>query len=157
MPDSLNLSPRDVGAGRAIGGAAFLAVVLYFIWHLSKGYTSFGSPVIWAAIILTPVVALGVATTVWRVTMPDEPNPVYGAFAGGLAAGVSVSIFAALIGLVVGITESSADTLGGLVSDLFSFVVFFVAYGGVVTLPLFILVGAAVGYGYERHVARQSD
>lgn len=107
--------------------------------------------------ILSPVVALTVATTVWRVTMPYEPKPVYGALAGGLAAGASATIFEALIGLVVGITESSASTLGGLVSDLFSFVVFLVVAWGVATLPFFVSVGAAVGYGYERHVARQSD
>ncbi|MFC7041451.1 hypothetical protein [Halonotius sp. GCM10025705] len=89
--------------------------------------------------------------------MPDEPKPVYGALAGAFAAAVSISVLAALVGLLAVITESSAGTLGGLVSEFRSFVAFFVVYGGFVTLPVVVPIGAAVGYVYERYAARRLD
>jgi uncharacterized BrkB/YihY/UPF0761 family membrane protein len=80
--------------------------------------------------------------------MSDEPKPVDGALAGGFVAAVSIVVFTALIGLMASITDSSAGTLGGAVSEFISFAVFFVVYGGLVTLPL-IIPRASVGYGYE--------
>jgi hypothetical protein len=103
--------------------------------------------------IVTPVLALLVATVVWRVTMPDEPKPVYGALAGAVSAVVSIVIFTALIGLMASVTEFFAGSLGGSLSDFVSFAVAIAVYGGIVTLPFIIPIGASVGYGYEWYVA----
>jgi hypothetical protein len=157
MTDDLGPSRRDVGAGLAAGGAAFLAAVLFILWNFVQGFRPRGSPVLFLAMIVTPVVALLVATVVWRVTMPAEPKPVYGGVAGAFSAAVSIAIFAALIGLAAAITESSAGTLGGSVSESLSFVAFFFVYGGLVTLPVVVPIGAAVGYGYERYIAGRPD
>jgi hypothetical protein len=86
--------------------------------------------------------------------MPDEPKPVYGAIAGAFTAVVSIFIFTALIGLMASITESSAGTLGGSVSAFISFAAAIAVYGGLVTLPIIIPIGASVGYGYEWYLAR---
>jgi hypothetical protein len=104
--------------------------------------------------IVTPVVALLVTTAVWRVTMPDEPKPAYGAIAGAFAAVVSTFVFTALICLGASITESSTGTLGGSVSEFVSFAATIAVYGGLVTLPVIIPIGASVGYGYEWCLAR---
>jgi hypothetical protein len=154
MTDYLGLSRRNVGAGLAAGGSAFLAAVLFILWNFVQGFRPRGSPVLFLALLVTPVVALLVTTAVWRVTMPDEPKPVYGALAGAFAAVVSILTFAALIGLMAFITESSASTPGGSVSEFISFAAFFVVYGGLVTLPFVIPIGASVGYGYEWYLAR---
>ena len=154
MTDYLGQSPRDVGAGLAAGGVAFLAAVLYILWNFVQGFRPLGSPVLFLAMLITPVVALLVATVVWRVTMPDEPKPVYGALAGALAAVVSIFVFTSLIGLMAAITESFAGTLGGSASEFFSFAGAIAVYGGLVTLPIIIPIGASVGYGYERYLAR---
>ena len=105
------------------------------------------------AMLVTPVVALLVATTVWRLTMPDEPNPVYGAIAGVVAAVVSVFIFTSLIGLMAAITESLAGSLGGSSVEFVSFAGFIALYGGIFTLPAVVPIGASVGYGYEWYIA----
>ena len=154
MSDYMRLSQRNVGAGLAAGGSAFLAAVLFILWNFVQGFRPRGSPVLFLAMIVTPVVALIVATVVWRVTMPDEPKPVYGAIAGAFAAVVSVFIFTALIGLMASITESSAGTLGGSVSEFISFAAAIAVYGGILTLPVIIPIGASVGYGYEWYLAR---
>jgi hypothetical protein len=150
----MDLSQRDVGAGLAAGGSAFLAAVLFIVWNFVQGFRPRGSPVLFLAMIVTPVVALIVATVVWRVTMPDEPRPVYGALAGALAAVVSIFIFTALIGLMASITESSAGTLGGSGFEFISFAAVIAVYGGIVTLPFMITIGASVGYGYEWYLIR---
>lgn len=155
MIDYLGPSQRDIGAGLVAGGAAFLAGVLFILWNFVQGFRPQGSPVLFLAILVTPVVALLVTTVVWRVTMPNEPKPVYGALAGAVAAAVSISIFTACIGLVASITEGSAGTLGGSVSEAISFAASFVVYGGLFTLPFVVPVGASVGYGYEWYVARK--
>jgi hypothetical protein len=104
--------------------------------------------------ILTPLVALLVATVVWRVTMPDEPKPVYGGIAGAFAAVVSIFIFTAVVGLMASVTEFFAGSLGGSISEFISFVATIAVYGGLVTLPVIIPIGASVGYGYEWYLAR---
>jgi hypothetical protein len=151
----MGLSQRDVGAGVVAGGAAFLAAVLFILWNFVRGFRPRGSPVLFLAMLVTPVVAFPVATVIWRMSMPDEPNPVYGALAGAVAAVVSVFIFTALLGLMASITEVLAGSLSGSVSDPISFVAVVAVYGGLVTLPVIIPIGASVGYGYERYVARE--
>lgn len=157
MSDDMGLPGRDVGAGLAAGGSAFLAAVLFIVWNFVQGFRPRGSPVLFLAMVVTPFVALLVATVVWRVTMPDEAKPVYGALAGAVAAVVSIVVFTALIGLVASITESSAGTLDGSASGSISFAAFFVVYGGLVTLPVVVPLGASVGYGYEWYVARGQE
>ena len=154
MDDYLGLSRRDVGAGLAAGGVAFLAAVLYILWNFVQGFRPRGSPVLFLAMLVTPVVALLVATVVWRVTMPDEPNPVYGAVAGAGAAVVSIFIFTSVIGLMAAITESFAGTLGGSGSEFFSYAGAIALYGGIFTLPAVVPIGGSVGYGYEWYLAR---
>ena len=154
MSDYMGLSQRDVGAGVAAGGSAFLAAVLLLLRNFVQGFRPRGSPVLFLAMILTPVVALLVATVVWRVTMPDEPKPVYGALAGAFAAVVSIFIFTALIGLIASVTEFLAGSLGVSISEFISFAAIIAVYGGLVTLPVIIPIGASVGYGYEWYLAR---
>jgi hypothetical protein len=154
MADYLGQSPRDVGAGLAAGGVAFLATVLYILWNVVQGFRPRGSPVLFLAMLVTPVVALLVATAVWRVAMPDEPKPVYGAIAGAVAAVVSIFIFTSVIGLMAAITESLGGTVGGSVFEFVSFAGFIALYGGIFTLPAVVPIGASVGYGYEWYLAR---
>ena len=130
-----------------------LAAVLYILWNVVQGFRPRGSPVLFLAMLVTPVVALLVATTVWRLTMPEEPNPVYGAIAGVVAAVVSVFIFTSLIGLMAAITESLAGSLGGSSVEFVSFAGFIALYGGIFTLPAVVPIGASVGYGYEWYIA----
>jgi len=154
MTDYLGLSRRDVGAGLAAGGSAFLAAVLYIVWNVVQGFRLLGSPVLFLAMFVTPVIALLFTSVVWRVTMPNEPKPVYGALAGAFAAVVSIFIFTSVIGLMAAITESFAGTLEGSVSEYLSFAGAIAVYGGFVTLPVIIPIGASVGYGYEWYLAR---
>lgn len=154
MSDYLGVSRRDVGAGLTAAASAFLGGVLSILWSFVRGFRPQGSPVLFLAILVTPVVALFVTSVVWRVAMPDEPTPVYGALAGALAAAVSISIFTAFVGIVASVTEGSAVTLGGSVSEAISFATSFVVYGGLFTFPFVVPIGASVGYGYEWYVAR---
>jgi hypothetical protein len=155
MTDYLGLSRRDAGAGLAAGGSAFLAAVLYIIWNVVQGFRPLGNPVLFLAMLLTPVIALLVATAVWRVAMPDEPKPVYGTIAGAVAAVVSIFIFTSVIGLMAAITESFAGSLGGSASEFVTFAGAIAFYGGIFTLPAVVPIGASVGYGYEWYMARE--
>jgi hypothetical protein len=157
MTDYLRQSPRHVGAGLAAAGSWFLAAVLYKLWNVIQGFRLLGSPVLFLAMLITPVIALLVTTVVWRVTMPDEPKPVYGAIAGAVAAVVSIFIFTLVIGLMAATTESLIGTLGGSVFEFVSFAGFIALYGGIFTLPAVVPIGAAVGYGYERYRARGQE
>lgn len=152
MTDRRGLSRRNVGAGLAAGGAAFLAAVLLVLWNVLQGFRLRGSPVLLLAVVVTPVVALLVTTAVWRLAMPAEPNPVSGAVAGVFAAVVSTFVFTALIGLAASVTESLAGALGGSASGFVSFAGTIALYGGLVALPFVVPIGASVGYGYERYV-----
>lgn len=95
------------------------------------------------AMLVITVVALLVATVVWRVTMPDELKPVYGAIAGAVAAVVSISILL-VIGLIAAITEFLGGTLGGSVFELLSFAGAIALYEGIFTLLGIVLIGASV-------------
>lgn len=83
MAGYLGMSRRDFGV-LAAGGAAFLAAILFIFWNFIQGFRPRGSPVLFLAMLVTPVIALLVVTVVWRVTMSDESKPVYGAIAGPL-------------------------------------------------------------------------
>ena len=154
MNDCLEQPSRDVRAGLVAAGVAFLAAVLYILWNFVRGFRSLGSPVLFLAMLVTPIVSLLVVTGAWRVTMPDEPNPRDGAFAGAVAAIVSTFIFTSVIGLIAAITESFAGTLGGSASEFFSFGGTIALYGGIFALPAVVPIGASVGYGYEWYLAR---
>ena len=105
--------------------------------------------------IVTPFIALIVATVVWRVMMPDGPEPVYGAIAGvGTAVG-SLFIFAILIGLMVSLSQFSAGALVGAVSEFIFITAVIALFGGIITLPIAAPLGAFVGYGYEWYFARR--
>jgi len=67
--------------------------------------------------LLAPVIAVFVGTVVWRVMMPDEPNPRYGAVTGVVSAVGSLFVFAASIGLMMTLSQVSAGTLVGAVSS----------------------------------------
>ncbi|RNJ26982.1 hypothetical protein [Halosegnis longus] len=153
MADSPVFSHRAVRAGFAAGGSAFLAVVGYLLWNVGQVGLR-GTPLAFLAVLVTPVITLSVATLVWRVGMPDEPTPVYGAIAGAATAAVSISLFRAFIGVLASITDGSASTLAGSVSEAISFAGSFAVYGGLFTLPVVVPLGALLGYGYEWYVAR---
>ncbi|TQQ78824.1 hypothetical protein EGH24_12755 [Halonotius terrestris] len=158
MNDYLGLSRRDVGAGLAIAGAAYVAAALFALFNLLSGSVSGGSPISTLGLIVTPVVALAVATVVWRVTMPAEPNPRYGAIAGAVSGGVTVLIFTALIGITAALIGSPpGPPPDRTVSEAIEFVAFIVGFGLLFTLPLIAPIAAFVGYGYERYLARRQN
>jgi hypothetical protein len=154
MNDYLGLSRRDVGAGLATAGAAYVAAALFALWNLPSGSVSGGSPISTLGLLVTPVVALAVATVVWRVAMPDEPNPRYGAIAGAVSEAATVLIFTALIGITAVLLESPAGPPpDNTVFESISFVAFIVVWGALFTLPLIAPIVAFVGYGYEWYLA----
>ncbi|MGQ4557411.1 hypothetical protein [Halobellus sp. GM3] len=111
--------------------------------------------IIFLGMIVTPVVALIVATVVWRVMMPDELEPVYGAIAGVVSALGSLFIFATLIGLVFSLSQFSAGALLAGVSEFIFITAVIALFGGIITLPIAAPLGAFVGYGYEWYFARR--
>jgi len=168
MTDYLGLSRRDVGTGLAAGGAAFLAAILVNLWNFVQTFRARGfdsaslaeyrmgvGGIIFLGIPITPVVALLVATVVWRVMMPDEPDPRYGAVAGVVSAVGSFLIFAALIGIIFSLSGISAGGLGEGVSEFLFFTALIALFGGVIVLPVITTIGATVGYGYEWYLARR--
>ena len=167
MADYLGLSRRDVGAGLAAGGSALLAAVLVNLWNFvqtfrTRGFDSAsiaeyrrGSEIVFLGMIVTPVVAVIVATVVWRVMMPDEPNPRYGAVAGVVSAVGSLLVFAASIGLMFSLSQFSAGALVDAVSEFVFITGLIAVFGAIVTLPLVAPIGAFVGYGYEWYLARR--
>jgi len=155
MNEYLGLSRRDVGAGLATAGSAYVAASLFAIWNLLSGGGSRGSPIATLGLIVTPVLALTVATVVWRVTMPDEPNPRYGAIAGAVSGAVSVLVFAILIGVTAAVFGSPLGPLPDrTVSEAIELVAVIVGFGLLFTLPFIAPIAATVGYGYEWYLAR---
>jgi hypothetical protein len=112
MNNYLGLSRRDVGAGLAAAGSAYVGASLFALFDLFSSSGSRGSPIATLGIIVTPVLALTVATVLWRVTMPDEPNPRYGAIAGAFSGAVSVLVFTTLIGITAALIVSPWPTTG---------------------------------------------
>jgi hypothetical protein len=108
--------------------------------------------------IVTPVVALTVATVVWRVTMPDKPNPRYGAIAGAVSGAVSILVFTILIGITAALLGPSfGPPPDRTVSEAIELVAVIVGFGLLFTLPLITPIAAFVGYGYERYLASVQD
>jgi hypothetical protein len=167
MTDYLGVSRRDVGAGLAAGGSALLFAVLVNLWNFfqtfrARGFASAslaeyrrGSEIVFLGMIVTPVVALIVATVIWRVMMPDEPEPIYGAIAGVVSALGSLVVFATLIGLMFSLSQFSAGALVGAVSEFIFITAVIALFGGLITLPIAGPLGALVGYGYEWYLARR--
>jgi hypothetical protein len=167
MADYLGVSRRDVGAGLVGGGSALLAAVLLNLWNFfqtfrARGFDSAslaeyrrGSELIFLGMIVAPVIAVFVGTVVWRVMMPDEPNPRYGAVAGVVSAVGSLFVFAASIGLVFSLSQVSAGALVGVVFEFIYLTAIIAVFGGLITLPVIAPIGAIVGYGYEWYVARR--
>ncbi|TQQ78389.1 hypothetical protein EGH24_14950 [Halonotius terrestris] len=154
MNGYLGLSRRDVGAGLATAGAAYVAAALFAIFNLLSGSGSRAGPVPTLGMIVTPVVALIVATVVWRVTMPDEPNPRYGAIAGAVSGAVSVFVFTTLIAITAAVIGSPpGPPPDRTVSEAIELVAFIVGFGLLFTLPIIAPIAASVGYGYERNLA----
>ena len=167
MTDYLGLSWRDVGAGLAAGVSAFLAAVLVNLWNFVQTFRARGfgaaslsayrtgvGELIFLGLFVTPVVALLVGTVVWRVVLSDEPNPSYGAIAGVVSAVVSLGIYAALVGLMAAWSQASTGTLGSAVGEFVFITAIIAIFGGFVTLPVAVPLGAVVGYGYEWYVAK---
>ena len=87
MTDHLGVSRRDIGAGLAGGGSALLGAILVNLWNFfqtfrAQGFDAAsiaeyrrGSEIIFLGMILAPVIAVFVGTVVWRVMMPDGPDP----------------------------------------------------------------------------------
>ena len=158
MNGYLGLSRRDVGAGLAIAGAAYVAAALFALFNLLSGSVSGGSPISTLGLIVTPVVALAVATVVWRVTMPDEPNPRYGAIAGAVSGAVSVLVFTILIGITAALLGSPpGPPPDRTIFEAIELVAFIVVWGALFTLPLIAPIAASVGYGYEWYLASRQN
>ena len=103
--------------------------------------------------ILAPVIGMFVGTVVWRVMMPDEPNPRYGTVAGVVSALGSLFVFAASMGLV---GVSAGKLVGAL--DKFLILTYLIAvFGGLITAPIIVPVGALVGSGYEWYIQKDQQ
>ena len=165
MTDDLGVSRRDVGAGLAIGGSALLGAAMINLWNFfqtfrAQGFNSAsiaeysrGTGVIFVlGIILAPVIAVFVGTVVWRVMMPDESDPLYGAVAGVVSALGSLFVFAASIGFMFSLSRVSAGALVGAIFEFLFLTVLIAVFGGAITAPVIIPLGALVGYVYERCV-----
>ena len=164
MTDYLGVSRRDIGAGLATGGSALLGAALINLWNFfqtfrARGFDSAsiaeyrrGSELLFLGMILAPVIAVFVGTVVWRVMMPDEPNPRYGAVAGIVSALGSLFVFAASIGLVFSLSRVSAGALVGVVSEFLFLTALIAVFGGAITAPVIVPLGALVGYVYEWYI-----
>ncbi|MDB2281300.1 hypothetical protein PM030_05375 [Halorubrum ezzemoulense] len=169
MTDYLRVSGRDVGAGLAGGGSALLASVLINLWNFfetqrGRGFDSAtiaehlrGSPIVVPSMILAPVIAVFVGTVVWRVMMPDEPNPRYGTVAGVVSALGSLFVFAASMGLLMTLNRVSAGTLVGALDEFLILTYLIAVFGGIITAPIIVPVGALVGYGYEWYIKKDQQ
>jgi hypothetical protein len=164
MTSYLGVSRRDVGAGLAAGGSALLGAVLINLWNFvqtlrARGFNSAslaeyrqGSEIIFLGAIFAPIIAVFVGTVVWRVMMPDEPNPLYGAAAGVASAFGTLVVFAASIGFMFSLSEISTGPLVGAISEFLFLTVLIAVFGGLITAPVITLLGALMGYGYERYI-----
>ncbi|WP_042665614.1 hypothetical protein [Haloferax sp. ATB1] len=131
----------------AAGASALLFAVLvnvcnFFQTFRARGFATpslaeyrRGGEIIFFGMIVTPFVDLIVATVIWRVMMPDEPEPVYGAIAGVVSALGSLVIFVTLIGLMFSLSQFSAGALVGAVSEFIFITTLIVLFGGMITLP----------------------
>lgn len=165
MTHYLGVSRRDIGAGIAASGSALLAAVLFNLWNFiqtfrARGFDSAsiaeyqrGSGIVLFAILIAPVIAAFVATAIWRVMMPDEPAPNNGAIAGVVSALGSLFVYAALIGFMISLSQLSAGALTDAVSEFVFMTAIITLFGGVVTIPFVVPIGAVVGYGYEWYLA----
>lgn len=164
MTNYFDLARRDVGAGIAAGGTALLAAVLVNLWNFvqtfrARGFDSVSiaeyrreSEIVFLGMIVAPVIAVFVGTVVWRVMMPDEPEPSYGAIAGVVTAAGSLFVFAALIGLMVSLSQFSAGALVGGLSEFVFITMMITVFGGVIIAPVVAPLGGLVGYGYEQYI-----
>lgn len=169
MTDYLGVSRRDVGVGLTGGGSALLASVLINLWNFfetqrGRGFDSAtitehlrGSPIIVLSMILAPVIAVFVGTVVWRVMMPDEPNPRYGTVAGVVSALGSLFVFTASMGLLMTLNGVSAGTLVGALDEFLILTYLIAVFGGIITAPIIVPVGALVGYGYEWYIQKDQQ
>lgn len=154
MSDYLGLSRRDVGAGLAIAGSAYVAASFFALFNLFSVSGGRGSPIATLGLIVTPIVGLTVATVVWRVMMPDGPNPRYGAIAGAVSGALSVLLFTTLMGITaVLIGSPPGPPPDRTVVEAIEFLAVFVGVGLLFTVPLIAPIAATVGYGYERYLA----
>ena len=165
MTDYLGVSRRDAGAGLAISGSALLGAALINLWNF---FQRFGAPgfdsasiaeysrgvngVFVLGILLAPVIAMFVGTVVWRVMMPDEPAPRYGAVAGVVSALSSLFVFAVSISFMFFLSRAAAGALAEAIFEFLFFTVLISVFGGAITAPVIIPLGALVGYLYERYI-----
>jgi hypothetical protein len=165
MTSYLGVSRRDVGAGLVAGGSALVGAVLINLWNFlqtfrARGFDSVSiaeyprglNGILLLGGIFAPIIAVFVGTVVWRVMMPDEPNPLYGAVAGVVSAFGTLVVFAASIGFVFSLSEFSAGPLVGAIAEFLFLTVLIAVFGGLVTAPVISLLGALVGYSYERYI-----
>ncbi|MFC7028123.1 hypothetical protein ACFQJ5_11845 [Halomicroarcula sp. GCM10025324] len=159
------MSRRDVGAGLAAGGSSLLGAVLINLWNFFQTFRAQGfdsasiaeysrgmSGIIFLGGIFAPIIAVFVGIVVWRVMMPDEPNPLYGAAAGVVSAFGTLFVFAASIGFVFSLSRVSAGALAGGISEFLFLTVLIAVFGGAITAPIIAPLGALVGYVYERYI-----
>jgi len=165
MVNYIGVTRRDIGAGIAVSGSALLAAVLFNLWNFIQTfralgfdsasiaeYRQLGNDIFLLAIIVAPVTAAFVATAVWRVMIPDEPAPNYGAIAGIVSAVGSLFVYAVLIGFMLSWSQLTAGAVAGAVYFV-RITAIITLFGGVVTVPFIAPTGSLVGYGYERYLA----
>jgi len=150
---------RDVGGGVAMGATALLSAVLWFALVSTVRLAapdSAGLALVQGFGLLSPLAilgALGGGTALWRYWMPERPDPVRGAVAGGVTAMWSLVPVALSVGLVIAVTDVTAVTpveLVGAVVDVG--MVGFLAYttGAVLTGWLALPLGLFGGWYHER-------
>ena len=150
---------RDVGGGVAMAATALLATVLWFALVSAVRVVapeSAGLALIQGLGVLSPLAvlgALGAGTALWRSWVPEQPDPVRGAVAGGLTVLLSLVPVAVAAGLWIAVTDVAAVTPAELVGAVTDFVmVGLLAYitGAITAGWLAFPLGLFGGWYHER-------
>ena len=155
--DYLGVSRRDVGAGIVAGVAAVLVLVLFNGWVLGESNRPQG--VIATTMFVNfsafpvPIIAVCVATVVWRVMLPDEPAPVRGALAGIVSALGTLIVLGVLQGVVNSLEVLLAGARSDVVSEFIATFAVIAFWGSLFSAILIVPLGVIGGYGYERFLA----
>jgi len=155
--DYLGVSRRVVGAGIVAGGAAVLGLVLFNGWVLGESNRPQG--VIATTMFVNfssfpvPIIAVCVATVVWRVMLPDKPAPVRGALAGIVSALGTLVVLGVLQGVLRSLRALSVGALSDVVSEFIVTFAVIAFWGSLFSAILIAPLGVIGGYGYERYLA----
>jgi hypothetical protein len=142
-----------------MAATALLATVLWFALLSAVRLVvpeSAGLALLQGLGLLSPLAvlgALGVGTVLWGFWVPEAPDPLRGAVAGGLTVLCSLVPVAVAAGLLIAVTDVATLTLAGLAAGVVDFVmVGLLAYltGALATGWLALPLGVFGGWYHER-------